>query len=139
MTLEFKLDSRLEADSALVAPLGLSQARLMNDARFPWIVLIPTRAGLAELEDLAERDQHQLLREVHAASVAVRALADVNRRVTKLNVAALGNVVRQLHVHVIGRRDDDPAWPGPVWGVGAAEAYADLDAAVRRARSALPT
>jgi len=134
----FALHPKLGADTAHVVDLTLCVALLMNDARYPWLILVPRRADLREIEDLDEPDQHQLLREIHSASAAMRALCAPDRPCVKLNVAALGNMVPQLHMHVIARREDDPAWPGPVWGVGDAESYGEtLGAAVARARSAL--
>jgi diadenosine tetraphosphate (Ap4A) HIT family hydrolase len=115
----FSLDPRLVEDTLPVGDLTLSSVRLMKDRRFPWLVLVPRRAGAVELVDLAEADQSALLREIRAACAALRALHAPD----KLNVAALGNVVAQLHVHVIGRFHGDPAWPRPVWGVGQAEPY----------------
>lgn len=138
MSAGFTLHERLAADTAPIADLDLCAALLMNDARFPWIILVPRRAGLREIEGLSEADQHQLLREIHRASAAVRALCAVGRPCVKLNVAALGNMVPQLHIHVIARRADDPAWPGPVWGVGETEPYGGaLAAAVETARAEL--
>jgi diadenosine tetraphosphate (Ap4A) HIT family hydrolase len=120
----FALDPRLETSSIFLVDLALSQARLQADVRWPWIVLIPRRAGLRELEDLGPQDLEGLTREILSAGRAVRAIAAAaGRPVEKLNVGALGNVVGQLHVHVVGRRTDDPAWPGPVWGFGAAVDY----------------
>ena len=123
-----------------LASLPLSEARLQDDARWPWIMLIPRRVGARELEHLTARDRAQLMEEQIAAGAAARAIGSaLGRAVEKLNVAALGNIVPQLHVHVVGRRSDDPAWPGPVWGVGQAEPYApaDLDAAVAAASDVL--
>jgi diadenosine tetraphosphate (Ap4A) HIT family hydrolase len=121
---DFALDPRIEASSRLVAELGLCQVRLQDDARFPWLVLIPRRAGAVELFDLSREDQITLLAEGELASHAVRALGEAEgRAVEKLNIANLGNVVAQLHVHVIGRRSDDPHWPGPVWGQGGTLAH----------------
>lgn len=116
----FTPDPRLAADSVLVVEGPLSQFRLMDDARFPWLVLVPRRAGASEWIDLPDRDQHLLLEEVNLAGHLLRAVAHIE----KLNIGALGNIVRQLHVHVVGRRTDDPAWPGPVWGSGPAQPYA---------------
>jgi diadenosine tetraphosphate (Ap4A) HIT family hydrolase len=114
--------------STAVAVLGLSEARLQLDARWPWIVLIPRRAALREIEDLTAVDRAVLMEEIVSAGDAVRAVGEaLNRPVEKLNVGALGNITAQLHVHVVGRRADDPAWPGPVWGVGEALAHADAD------------
>lgn len=121
---DFALDPRLEAASRLVADLPLSQLRLQDDARWPWLVLVPRVPDARELDDLSEADRAQLLTEIGVAMRAVRAVGEAaGRPVEKLNVGALGNVVAQLHVHVVGRRGDDPAWPGPVWGVGVAEPW----------------
>jgi len=120
----FVIDPRLEASSIFLVDLALCQARLQADARWPWIVLIPRRAGLGELEELEPHDLETLMGEILLAGRVVRALGEVlGFGVEKLNVGALGNVVAQLHVHVVGRRGDDPAWPGPVWGFGAAVDY----------------
>jgi diadenosine tetraphosphate (Ap4A) HIT family hydrolase len=119
MTQDFALDERLAADTEPVAALKLSEIRLMNDARFPWLVLVPRRPGVAELIDL-ERDMLiRLMDEVAVASRALRAATSCD----KLNIGALGNVVSQLHVHVVGRFVGDAAWPEPVWGSGEAVAY----------------
>jgi diadenosine tetraphosphate (Ap4A) HIT family hydrolase len=136
----FVIDPRLEATSIFLADLTLCQARLQADVRWPWIVLIPRRAGLRELEELAPHDLERLMGEILAAGRAVRAIGEAGGRgVEKLNVGALGNVVAQLHVHVVGRRRDDPAWPGPVWGFGAPMDYpADqAEAILALARNAL--
>ncbi len=123
---DFSLHPKLAAATAHVADLKLSAALLMDDARFPWILLVPRKPDLVEIEDLSEAEQHQLLREIHMASAAVRALCEPSRPNKKLHIGALGSAVRQLHVHVIARREDDPAWPGPVWGsAGKAEPYGD--------------
>jgi diadenosine tetraphosphate (Ap4A) HIT family hydrolase len=121
----FRLDPRLAADTLPVGSLKLSRVRLMNDARFPWLVLVPARAGLQELTDLAPADRARLMEEIAAASRALRAVA----RPDKINVGALGNIVAQLHVHVVARRRGDAAWPGPVWGAGTPEPYGDDDRA----------
>ncbi len=126
----FELDPRLAESSAPVGDLGLCQARLQLDARFVWIVLVPRRSGARELHDLDETDRRRLLDEVVMAGHALTAAAsNALRPVRKLNVGALGNVVAQLHVHVVGRREDDAAWPGPVWGFPGAKAYGEADLA----------
>ncbi len=134
-TMSFTLDPRMAAGSHPLARLELCEARLQDDARFPWIVLIPRRVGIVELSDLDPAAQAQLWAETLAAGAAVRAIGEaLGRPVLKLNHGQLGNVVAQLHVHVVGRRDDDAAWPGPVWGSGTAEAYsAEALAAARKA------
>jgi|SRR5690242_11956816 len=119
MTAEFALDARLAADSVPVIDLPLCGVRLMNDARFAWLLLVPRRAGMSELHDLDEADQEQLWREIRSATQALRAVAPCD----KLNIGALGNIVRQLHIHVVARVVGDAAWPGPVWGSGTAQPY----------------
>ena len=120
----FVLDPAFSATSEFVADLALCQARLQADARYPWIVLVPRLAAARELEDLPAADRARLMDEILSAGAAVRAIgAALGRPVEKLNVGALGNVTPQLHVHVVGRRSDDAAWPGPVWGFGTAQAY----------------
>ena len=121
---EFQIDPRIVAGSHPLATLKLSHARLQGDARWPWIVLVPRRGGARELEHLPPADRVLLMDEILAAGAAVRALgAALGRPVEKLNIGMLGNRVEQLHVHVVGRRSDDPAWPEPVWGMGAAVPY----------------
>lgn len=132
----FELDEAFVATSKAVGDLPLSHVRLQDDARYPWIVLIPRREAARELEDLTRQDLATLTDEILAAGRAVRTLGF---RIDKLNVGALGNVTPQLHVHVVGRRLGDPAWPGPVWGHSPAQAYDGpaLDAALATAREAL--
>jgi diadenosine tetraphosphate (Ap4A) HIT family hydrolase len=120
----FSLHPQLAADTVLVGDLALSRVLLATDANYPWLVLVPRRPGITELIDLTEADRLQLMAEVDAAARAVKSITECD----KLNVAALGNVVAQLHVHVIGRRHSDKAWPKPVWGAAPATAY---DPAVR--------
>ena len=112
----FVLDPRLAADTAFIADGPLSQVRLMDDARFPWLLLVPRVAGASEWIDLDGGQQRLLLAEINQLSQLLRTEAGAE----KINIGALGNVVRQLHVHVVGRHAGDPAWPGPVWGSGAA-------------------
>jgi diadenosine tetraphosphate (Ap4A) HIT family hydrolase len=117
---EFRLDDRLVADTVAVADLPLSTVRLMRDARFLWAVLVPRVAGAVEIMDLAPVQRAALMEEVAQVSRALRALGQCD----KLNIGALGNIVPQLHVHVIARRRGDAAWPGPAWGSGVAVPYA---------------
>jgi diadenosine tetraphosphate (Ap4A) HIT family hydrolase len=126
----FALDPRLAAETRLVGDLPLSRVLLMDDLRFPWLVLVPRRAELVELDDLPRNDRIRLLDEIERAGRALRATVAPD----KLNVAALGNVVRQLHVHVIARFCNDAAWPRPVWGVGERVPYPADAAADRIAR-----
>jgi diadenosine tetraphosphate (Ap4A) HIT family hydrolase len=121
---EFILDPAFVATSAMLGDLPLCQARLQLDARYPWVVLIPRLAGLRELEDLSPADRARLVEETVLAGAAVRAVGRaLGLTVDKLNVGVLGNVTAQLHVHVLGRRTGDPAWPGPVWGHSPAVPY----------------
>lgn len=123
---EFALDPRLDRDSAFACDLPLCQVRVFNDERWPWLVLVPRVAGASELTDLTAAQRATLMEEVVLAGEAVMALgATFGRLPEKTNVAALGNVVSQLHVHVIGRRADDPAWPRPVWNEGVAKPYGE--------------
>ena len=133
--MSFALDPRLAADTLPIGDLELSRALLMNDARYPWLILVPRRAGLSEIIDLDAVDRATRIEEVAAAADLLRRLPGVD----KLNVGALGNAVRQLHVHVLGRAIGDPAWPGPVWGVGAPRTYAPdaAEALIEQARAAL--
>ena len=131
----FALDSRLAQDTAPVCDWPLSAVLLMNDRRYPWVVLVPRRAGLVEPFDLGAEDQARLWREVgHAGALLKKATG-----CRKINIGALGNIVSQLHVHVIGRNEGDAAWPGPVWGKGTAERFAgdDLAREVERYRTLL--
>lgn len=119
----FSLHPRLAQDTFEITRLALSRVLLMNDRRWPWLVLVPALPGLRELYDLDPPDGARLMSEITLASAAVRELY----RPHKINVAALGNQVEQLHVHVVGRFLDDPAWPKPIWGKGKALPYRDKD------------
>ncbi len=118
----FALDPRLAIDTRLVASLPLCDVRLMDDARYAWLLLVPRRASLVEVADLVDTEQAMLWREVALAARALRTIAPCD----KLNLGALGNIVRQLHVHVVARCVGDAAWPGPVWGHGQAQAYGEI-------------
>ncbi|HJU25446.1 MAG TPA: HIT family protein [Rhodanobacteraceae bacterium] len=115
----FELDARLASGTAFVADRELCRVLLMDDARFPWLILVPRRAGMTELDDLDEHDRALLMQEIRTAMKTLRAMTSCE----KLNVGALGNIVRQLHVHVVARREGDAAWPGPVWGHGPPQRY----------------
>jgi diadenosine tetraphosphate (Ap4A) HIT family hydrolase len=116
----FALDPRLAADTCVVGDFELSRVLLMDDARFPWLILVPRRAGLRELIELPRDDQHVVLDEINRCAHVLHAL----HKPDKLNIAALGNVVPQLHIHVVARHAHDAAWPRPVWGVGSRESFA---------------
>jgi len=115
----FKLDERLQNDTILIGRFPLCQVLLLNDSRYPWVILVPSRYDVFEIYHLSEEDRIQLGKE--SAMVAER-MAD-HFRCKSMNVAALGNVVAQYHQHHVVRNEDDPAWPGPVWGHSPAVAY----------------
>ncbi len=119
----FELDQRLAADTVEVLRWPLCRVLLMNDANYPWLILVPKRAGVREVHELDSGDRARLVEE---AAAAARILQDATGA-DKMNVAALGNVVAQLHVHVVARRRGDPAWPKPVWGVVPARPYPEPD------------
>ena len=133
----FALDTRLAADTLAVTSLALCEVLLMNDARYAWLILVPRRAGRIEIVDLTDVEQLTLWQEVNRATAALRAVAPCD----KLNIGALGNIVRQLHVHVIARIEGDAAWPKPVWAHGTAETYESqtLAARINALRQALNT
>jgi diadenosine tetraphosphate (Ap4A) HIT family hydrolase len=129
----FGLHPQLAQDTVAISDLALSRLLLNRDANYPWLLLVPRRAGLTEIVDLDTTAQAQLMAEIAAVSAVLRDITQCD----KLNVAALGNMVPQLHVHIIARRKSDVAWPRPVWGVAPAIAYGDnemsaLIGAVRR-------
>jgi diadenosine tetraphosphate (Ap4A) HIT family hydrolase len=131
----FALHPTLAADSVHVISLELSDVRLVRDARYPWTILVPRVAEVRDVYQLSEAQQQTLTREsAHLSRVLVALFAPF-----KLNVASLGNMVPQLHLHHIARHPSDPAWPRPVWGVGEAETYADaaLSERVRQLEAAL--
>jgi diadenosine tetraphosphate (Ap4A) HIT family hydrolase len=115
----WELHAQLMRDTIAVGDLLLSRVSLMDDANYPWLMLVPRRVGTVELTDLNEADQMQLMAEIALVSRALKAAVPCD----KLNIAAIGNVVPQLHVHVVARSRDDPAWPKPVWGQLPARAY----------------
>lgn len=115
----FVLHERLAADTWRVADLPLCRVLLMNNACWPWLILVPRRAGAVEMHRLHPADQQTLMAEIARVST----LMEERFYPDKLNVAAIGNIVPQLHIHIVARTRDDPAWPGPVWGSGHAQAY----------------
>lgn len=108
----FKLDERLEQDTFFICDLPLCRVLLMNDNQFPWLILVPRVADVAEIIDLDEAQQQQLLKESGFVSHVLKQKTQCD----KLNVAALGNMVKQLHIHHVARFTHDVAWPKPVWG-----------------------
>ena len=116
---EWSLHPQLDQDSVAVADLPLSRLLLSRDANYPWLLLVPRRPGASEIIDLGTAEQVQLMTEIDMVSRALRAVTACD----KLNVAAIGNVVPQLHIHIVARRRDDAAWPKPVWGTVPGRAY----------------
>lgn len=116
---EFVLDKRLASTSVHALDLPLSRVLVMDDARYPWLVLVPRRAHLTEMFELNPTDRVMLNEELTIAASQLKTLTNCH----KINVANLGNVVPQLHIHVIARNIGDPAWPGPIWGKGDAVPY----------------
>jgi diadenosine tetraphosphate (Ap4A) HIT family hydrolase len=133
----FTLHDRLSTDTTLLTDMPLCRWLLMDDARFPWLILVPRIAGLRELHEVAQQHRTQLFDEIDLASRVLSDLSDAH----KLNVAALGNQVPQLHIHIVARQLTDAAWPGPVWGVGEARRYEDVerDALLANLRAKLAT
>lgn len=122
---DFVLDPRLDRDSTLLMKLGLCQLRLMEDSRWPWVLLVPQRSGISEIFEMTPLDQTMLTFETAIAAKAVKQASGC----LKINVGALGNQVRQFHLHIIARDEGDPAWPGPVWGHGEAKPWSPSDRA----------
>lgn len=118
-TAGFALDPRLERDSQPVMSLGLCELRLMDDNRWPWLILVPQRQDVAEIHDLTPLDQAMLTFETNMVAQALKEVSAC----TKINTGALGNIVRQMHIHVVARNEGDPNWPGPVWGFGSRAPY----------------
>jgi diadenosine tetraphosphate (Ap4A) HIT family hydrolase len=129
----FRLDPRLVADTIPVGALPLCEVRLMDRRAWPWLVLVPRRAGAVEVHDLRPADRARLIEEI---ALVARVLKRVERA-DKINVGSLGNVVAQLHVHVVARRKGDRGWPGPVWGVVAPEPWPARTARIAALAAAL--
>jgi diadenosine tetraphosphate (Ap4A) HIT family hydrolase len=131
----FELDHRLAGDSEPVTQLGLCELRVIDDRRWPWLILVPRRPGISEPQELTPLDQTMLTFETNMVATALKRVSGCDR----VNMAALGNVVPQLHVHVVARSKGDSNWPGPVWGHGQPESYRreDLHQFADALRSAL--
>ncbi len=119
MSAAWSLNSNLERDTINIGDLPLSRVLVIKDANYPWLLLVPRRPDVTEVIDLSEVEQAQLMTEINRVA---RALKEVTAA-PKLNIAALGNMVPQLHIHIIARRTTDAAWPRPVWGVVPALAH----------------
>jgi diadenosine tetraphosphate (Ap4A) HIT family hydrolase len=131
----WSLHPQLARDTAPVGDLSLARVLAMNDANYPWVILVPRRAGVVEVIDLDAAERGQLMAEIAQVSAALKSQTGCD----KLNVAAIGNVVPQLHMHVVARRTSDAAWPKPVWGAVPAKPYGagELDTFVAALRRAL--
>ena len=129
----FTLDPRLEKESLLIGEFELSRVLLMNDARYPWVILVPRVTGLTEVFDLTIEQQQQLMIESNGVASRLNTLVQAD----KMNVAALGNVVSQLHVHHVARFIQDDSWPAPVWGKGESIPYSkqESDAVIEQLKS----
>lgn len=119
----FNLDPRLERDTRLIGEFELSRVLLMNDTRYPWVILVPKITGVTEVFQLEESQQHQLMLESNFVAKQLNDLVQAD----KINVAALGNVVSQLHIHHVARYKKDETWPAPVWGKGQAVVYSEQE------------
>lgn len=117
----FELHTQLDKDTVPIGDLELCRVLLMNDANYPWLILVPRREEIVEIFQLTAVDQQRLMTEISTVASALAA----HYRADKINIGALGNVVPQLHVHIIARYQDDPAWPRPVWGAAVTRNYAD--------------
>lgn len=128
----FSLDKRLEADSLFVTSYDDIQIRVMNDARYVWVLLVPEIANVTELHDLPPHKQQLLLHLAASIGAGMKTTPMPHvPAITKINTALIGNIVSQLHLHIVGRHLDDAAWPAPVWGIGSAIKL-DEDAANKR-------
>ncbi len=123
---DWTLNSHLASDTVNIGDLPLSRVLIIKDSNYPWLLLVPRRPGAADITDLNEAEQGQLMTEINRVSLALKEIIKPD----KLNIAALGNIVPQLHVHIIARRTSDAAWPRPVWGVAPPLGYdpAEMDA-----------
>jgi diadenosine tetraphosphate (Ap4A) HIT family hydrolase len=119
MESDWTLDPTLERDTVTVLDLALARVLLNDDAKYPWLILVPRRPGKVELIDLDDADRVRLMEEIALVSRALKGATKCH----KLNVAQLGNQVAQLHVHIIARETSDAAWPNPVWGQAPRKAY----------------
>lgn len=126
----FSLHPQLDADTETLTSLSVSRVLMMNDSRFPWLILVPERPDIRDLHDLNAEDYMAAAQEIRNVSTRMAAHFGAD----KMNVAALGNMVPQLHIHIIARFTQDAAWPKPVWGVGQAMAYDPTELLERKQR-----
>ncbi|HZJ92189.1 MAG TPA: HIT domain-containing protein [Thiopseudomonas sp.] len=115
----FEMDKRLVQDTVVLGDFALSRVLLMNDSRYPWLILVPRIADASEVFELTAAQQQQLWQETSRVGQVLKMLFQAD----KINIATLGNVVQQLHMHIVVRMQDDAAWPAPVWGRGMAQPY----------------
>lgn len=123
---DYQLHAQLAKDTIKLGEMALSDVLLMNDARYPWVILVPRRADIGEIYQLSDADQAQLLKESSFTAQALQQTFQAD----KMNIAALGNVVPQLHVHHVVRFEGDAVWPRPIWGIGEAQPYTADEAAI---------
>ena len=128
--MSFTLDSRLENSSLLIASIDIFQIRLVNDKRYIWLLIIPAISNIIELDDLEPKKQTALFRIASQLSSSVKSHLDAD----KMNIATIGNIVSQFHLHIVARKQTDATWPEPVWGKGTAEPYSDEDAGAMMAQ-----
>lgn len=122
---DFELDAELTKNAEVIGELSCCQVLLMNNKMVPWFILVPGVAGVSEIFELDEKTQQQLMHDINAMSLFIKN----NFSIDKLNVAAIGNIVKQLHVHVVGRSINDCAWPGVVWGMNQHQDYSEEEMA----------
>ncbi|MEE9314288.1 MAG: HIT family protein [Rhizobiaceae bacterium] len=122
----WQLDSRLEADTFPIMSYAECSFRLMNDSRWPWVIIVPQVAGAEELHDLSKPQIDNALMMATQIGGKLKSYTGGN----KINTAAIGNIVRQLHIHVVARNEGDPNWPAPIWGYGTAEKYSGAEGKV---------
>lgn len=115
----FELDKRLANDTVILGDFALSRVLLMNDSRYPWLILVPRCAAMSEVFELSATQQQQLWQETSIVGSTLKAMFQAD----KINIATLGNVVKQLHMHIVVRMQEDETWPAPVWGRGVAQPY----------------
>ncbi|MDG1125507.1 MAG: HIT family protein [Pseudomonadales bacterium] len=118
---DFILHSKLAADTFEVLRLEVGQLLLMNDARYPWLILVPQVSDMRDLHNLSTKQYQAVTQEIAQVSEVLESVTQAH----KMNVGALGNMVPQLHIHIIARQTNDAAWPAPVWGVGEAQPYSE--------------
>ena len=128
--MSFTLNSRLENSSLLITTIDAFQLRLVNDKRYIWLLIIPTMANIIELDDLEPETQTALFQLASQLSSSIKSHFNAD----KMNIATIGNIVSQFHLHIVARKQTDATWPEPIWGKGTAEPYSDEEASVMMAQ-----